>query len=313
MASIFRTTTGDFARSRLPLIAMVFDLGWAQNRAQSFGRSSLARQACPSPKRKSNETGRSMAAPENHAASAKESSPTCCAVEMRGSKLCGRPIHQAPVSDPTPVCLMHSHDPKKSDLEFQKEFEAVLKAATSEENATANFTGFVFPSANYRGRDFVAWSLLWETTFTNNTDFGGVTFTKGAHFGGAKFTKKVTFGEANFMEGSYFRCAEFMQDASFGEATFKEEADFLEARFTKNVDFGKTSFTRADFFEATFMQEASFVGATFSQSVDFSHVTFTQDADFNCVEFVQDAYLGATFGQKSAADWGRLIRTSPKI
>jgi uncharacterized protein YjbI with pentapeptide repeats len=194
--------------------------------------------------------------------------------------------------------LMHSHDPQKSDLEFQKEFEAVLKAATPEEDATADFTGFVFPSANFRGRDFAAWCLFLGATFTKDADFGNVTFTKGVSFGGAQFTENAAFGEANFMEGGYFRCALFMQDASFGEVTFKGEADFLEAKFTKNADFNKATFAQnADFFEATFMQKGSFVGATFSQGVDFSEVTFTRDADFNCVEFVQDAHLGATFAQ----------------
>ena len=55
-------------------------------------------------------------------------SPQACPVPMWSSEPCGRPIHHAPDHDVTPVCLMHSRDPEKG-VTFQKEFEAILKAA----------------------------------------------------------------------------------------------------------------------------------------------------------------------------------------
>ena len=196
---------------------------------------------------------------------------------------------------------MHSRDPQKSDAEFQREFEAILKIASSGEDATAHFEGFIFPSANYRGREFAPWCMFWGATFMRDADFGAVMFMKSVSFNGAKFTRNTKFDEVTFVDGAHFRETVFMQDVSFGEARFKDEADFFKTSFTKNADFGKVSFAKnADFFEASFTRDAQFSGATFAQAARFSGATFVKKSDFNGARFTQNAkFSRATFGQDS--------------
>jgi uncharacterized protein YjbI with pentapeptide repeats len=197
---------------------------------------------------------------------------------------CGRPIHRFS-GDETPVCLMHSRDPQKSEEEFQKEFDSILNNVGER---TANFTAFVFPAARYLQREFKA-----ECLFTR------ATFTQDANFDGAIFTQDANFGRATFTQDANFRVATFTQAADFSWATFTQDADFVRAIFTRAADFSWATFTRAaDFSWATFTQDANFSGATFTQAADFSWATFTQDADFSMVTFTQDAHFRrATFTQ----------------
>ncbi len=52
-----------------------------------------------------------------------------CPAKM-DNRTCGRPIYDAPSGvDEIPVCLMHSRDSKKSDSDFQGEFERILAEA----------------------------------------------------------------------------------------------------------------------------------------------------------------------------------------
>src|SRR5712692_10555153 len=108
-------------------------------------------------------------AAEDQATSEESSSPGGCPVEMHKGKLCDRPIyHMQSAYDQTPVCLMHSRDPGKSDAAFQEEFEAILKAAG---NGIADFTAFVFPSANYEKREFKAPCVFSGARFAQDAYF----------------------------------------------------------------------------------------------------------------------------------------------
>jgi len=213
-------------------------------------------------------------------------------------KRCGRLIHHAPTHDETPVCLMHSHDPEKSDEEFQVEFEAILQRAG---NGVADFTGFVFPSAKYTKREFTPVCLFVGATFIQNADFSIAMFTQNAHFLDATFTQNADFNIATFTRNAHFREAKFTQNANFVVATFTQDADFRIARFTQDADFSIATFTQnADFSIARFTQDADFSIARFTQNADFREAKFTQDADFNEATFTQNAYFnGATLTQSA--------------
>jgi uncharacterized protein YjbI with pentapeptide repeats len=125
---------------------------------------------------------------------------------------------------------MQSRDPNKDDAEFQAEFKRVLKEAGDE---IADFTRFVFPSANYSGREFAALC-----------SFVGATFTQGANFLGATFTQDANFNEATFTQGANFFGAAFTKGANFSGATFTQVADFLRAKFMGPAEFRETTFRR---------------------------------------------------------------------
>jgi len=208
-------------------------------------------------------------APASAGAMQEDESPEGCPMVMFG-KHCGRPIHLAPNHDAIPVCLMHSRDPQKSDADFQKEFETILKAAG---NGIADFSGFVFPSAGYQGREFKAKCV----------------------FSGATFTQAANFYRATFTQDTFFSSATFAQYASFGGATFTQNAGFYRATFTQNADFVGATFTQyASFGEARFAQNASFIGATFTQKANFGSATFVQKANFKNAKFLEAAEFRET-------------------
>ncbi len=147
---------------------------------------------------------------------------------------------------------MHSRDPEKDDSEFQKEFDAILKAA-AESDTVADFMEFVFPSANYEGREFRARcsfvlaifsqkANFRRARFAQEASFTGATFAQEAIFGDAKFTQDATFPRAEFAQDANFRGAEFAQRADFIGATFAQEADFTLAKFLASADFSATKF-----------------------------------------------------------------------
>jgi len=226
---------------------------------------------------------------EDRASQEKGGAGEGCPVEMQGGKRCGRPIHTEPGStyDEEYVCLMHSRDPRKSEEEFQREFEATLEAAGK---SIADFAMFVFPSAKYRRRKFAAVCR-----------FEGATFSGHADFSQAEFTRDAYFRSAAFMQTANFNGAMFSQDAYFGGATFTQNVSFPEARFTKDADFNRVRFTQvANFRGATFGQEARFEGVWFTWNVSFNRATFVNIATFNYATFAQNAkFKGATFRQKA--------------
>jgi len=196
--------------------------------------------------------------------------------------------------DENPVCLMHSRDPEKSDAEFQKEFERILRHAG---DGLADFSGFIFSGSDYRGREFVAQCGFDHATFTQGANFWGAAFKQNAAFQGATFTQEANFyfvtfkqsadfGGVTFTRGANFEHARFTQDARFSSARFAHDALFYGATFTSDIRFDHAEFTRrANFFGATFARGANFFAAEFAQDADFSYAAFAQRAEFSLSTF----------------------------
>jgi uncharacterized protein YjbI with pentapeptide repeats len=159
-----------------------------------------------------------------------------CQVEMLSGR-CDCQIYSAPEHDEEPACLLHSRDPQKSDSEFQQEFERVLKEAT-DRNEVADFTRFIFPSAQYAHREFKTRCRFDHATFTQKADFSDATFTN-AIFSDATFTQNAIFDRATFMQIGYFYGATFTQEA---------EAYFCRATFIKGANFENATFAREAYF-----------------------------------------------------------------
>lgn len=251
---------------------------------------------------------------------------------MHLGKVCGRPIQSPWVSDSPPVCLMHSHQPGKSDEEFQKAIEEIFQAAqanlaSGDERSYADFTKFVFPSATYGNRTIYVRCVFNEATFTEDTRFNNVafcgsvsfistTFAKAADFRETTFDRESAFdratfnGPANFTSvnldhnGSFmqtafeqadFEGAKFVEDANFSSATFAREASFIRARFRRYVSFLAVKFNGAtNFFGAEFTQEADFRAATFTQDTNFIQSIFTLGAAFHDATFTEHAFFNDT-------------------
>lgn len=232
---------------------------------------------------------------------------------------CGRPIYTAGSGvNKEPVCLMHSRDPDKDDAAFEAEFARTLRDAGE---GVADFTKFVFPSANYRGRRFKPACIFLEATFTQGADFTDATFMQRADFRQvafkedtsfflATFTQHAGFSEATFAQAADFNSATFTRDVDFSQATFTGHASFVEARFARAAKFVYATFTgAADFSLARFTQDAHFSGATFTQAATFARATFTREANFIEAKFAQAAsFLGVTFMQDASFTEARLER-----
>lgn len=215
-----------------------------------------------------------MARPWENASASLPAPAGDCPVEMLDVHYprCGRPIHSAPAHDETPVCLMHSRDPKKHDAEFQKEFERVLEAAGT---GIADFTRFVFPSANYSEREFKAKCSFFDATFSQEADFFKAKFTQDADFSQAKFISNACFSRATFTQCADFMQARFTHDAYFHNTTFAPHAFFSRATFMRHANFNYAVFTGVAFFVgAEFRRKASFTSATFHLIADFDSATF---------------------------------------
>ncbi len=205
-----------------------------------------------------------------------------CPVEMDEWQRCGRSIYTAPAGlDEEPVCLMHSRDPNKDDAAFQQEFERILRDAGE---GVADFTKFVFPTANYSYREFKPACIFEGATFTREADFIGATFTQDAHFFVAKFNQDGYLSEATFTKA-----------ADFSGAVFTRNAVFLGARFTQDAVFSIAGFTQAaNFVKATFRQAANFLGATFTKDAFFTEARLEKEADFRWATFKERAEFRET-------------------
>ena len=177
---------------------------------------------------------------------------------MIENKPCGRPSVGPPV-DGVSYCLMHAPQ-GKDDTAFQEEIERILDEAERilDEAGTggADFTRFVFPSANYEGREF-----------KTNCGFFGAIFKQNAQFGNAVFEQGADFIEATFEQNADFTQALFNGDANFTDATFAQDANFYVTTFAQDANFRSATFTRAASFEA-----AKFLGAA-----AFRETKFRQD------------------------------------
>ncbi len=180
------------------------------------------------------------------------------------SEPCGRAIHNAPAGvDKEPVCLMHSNDPSKNDAQFQQELDRTLAEAG---DGLADFSDFVFPSANYRHREFKASCLFLRATFTQAADFGWASFTRAAHFADATFTQDASFIEARFTRGADFRATTFTQATLFRETVFREDSGLVAWLL-----FGLATFEKPEavVFYRTYLGQALF------SNCDVSKVTFS--------------------------------------
>jgi uncharacterized protein YjbI with pentapeptide repeats len=255
-----------------------------------------------------------------------ERSEQGCAVKMHDGRPCGRPIFGAyPILGGTPVCLMHSRDPKKDGKAFQEEIERILAIAR---DGVADFSNFVFPSFTLQERAVVARCIFRMATFTGFSDFSRVefredadfratTFEGPADFDGAVFTRSANFrealfkGHAGFMNAIFygptgFTLAKFADDAYFGGSTFVSRALFLDARFLGTAEFswctfdGDADFRWGDFKKAAEFRrmkcaaEADFREASFSDSAIFEESTFVRKAIFHKCRFRSIADLSST-------------------
>lgn len=174
---------------------------------------------------------------------------------------------------------MHSRDPQKSDSEFQQEFERILTEAT-DRNKVADFTRFIFPSAEYAHREFKTRCWFDYATFTQKADFSNATF------------RNATFSHATFTENTSFYCARFEQIAYFYGVGFTKEANFCRAMFMQGADFSDATFTQnAIFLCAEFTQRAKFEKTTFAELVHFNQAQFSVSAAFRETIFRGDRKL----------------------
>lgn len=237
-----------------------------------------------------------------------------CATKMWYDKLCGEPIHPAPPGvDPTPVCLMHSHDPNKSDTDFQAKFKSILKSAEEEgkkrreegkerrkgkEEIIADFTRFVFPSANYESWVFNVKCTFEDATFTRKADFSRATFVFDARFPEAKFKngadfRRATFkGVANFFQASFIPepISPGMTDIDPSDVHLLSSGDFRWVAFKSDAFFSKATFQQVGTFHAAeFKRAARFVETRFVQIGDFTRGQFFGATEFRGTNFRQDA------------------------
>jgi uncharacterized protein YjbI with pentapeptide repeats len=246
-----------------------------------------------------------------------------CGVKMHDDKPCGRPIHSAPELDHEPVCLMHSHDPEKSDEDFQAEFERILTEA-DRMGMDADFSGFVFRSSNCAKKIFASACRFRHAIFTLKADFTDAEFTQQVDFTRARFAQEIDFTRAAFRQTADFISTEFLSDAYFHEATFGGETNFQSATFKQSVifygsvfteaaDFTSVAFTwSADFIDAKFRQDTNFLyakfngggifaSAEFSRDINFERATFTLGADFRGVRFGRNSDFAETIFSNDAS------------
>lgn len=183
----------------------------------------------------------------------------------------------------------------KDDGAFQLEIQQILSAAG---HGLADFTRFVFPSANYKHKPFDAECVFVGAKFHNRTEFIGATFAGGADFHGASFTEGADFAGATFSRGANFISARFHQVTGFSGANFAAGADFTWAKFLETALFHKSKFNdqtsfheagftkTADFSEAIFDRDASFYGAIFEQDAKFNSARLADLADFTRAKFL---------------------------
>ena len=230
----------------------------------------------------------------------------CCAVPMQGMRPCGRSSWGAVING-NHFCLMHSPSSKDADA-FQQEFERILNDAG---DGVADFTGFVFPSSNYDGRQFEARCLFGRASFSGKVTFTGTTFRQKANFSYATFEDDAYFSRATFAQGVIFAGVRFKEWADFGVGNFAQEADFVTATFTW-TNFKRATFVdQANFALATFTKgRPIFREATFAGKVDFWQVKFPQGASFSSATFAQEANFKETRFEQEVIFWGTTFRGS---
>ena len=211
-----------------------------------------------------------------------------CPVLMgeRGASRCGRKVGIIALgADEEPVCLMHTKGLFKQAgsflADFWQEFERTLTAAGESE---AHFEGFVFPRADFRGREFRADCHFGSCVFAGESLFSRATFKQGADFRNADFANDADFNGAAFAQGASFTMASFQRNALFGGTIFSDEGDFIAASFSGIAQFSG----------ARFQESAIFSSAVFSQAAFFADAEFRGVANMNRCEFLEQAEFRRT-------------------
>jgi hypothetical protein len=207
-----------------------------------------------------------------------------CPVLMREGKPCGRPVVGSILVGGHYVCFMHILDAGKDKNEFQNEIERILTEAGT---GVADFTEFVFPAAQYAGREFKPSCVFGGAKFVDSANFSEAVFMQDADFFGVSFSKTAEFVNTTFKQGAVFARATFALDANFFEATFEQDAGF---------------------YFATFTQEASFPNAMFTRGANFLSATFTQDARFDDARFIRDTFFASSEFRGPAIFGGALFK-----
>jgi len=152
----------------------------------------------------------------------------------------------------------------KDGAAFQREFERILDEAGT---GVADFTLFVFPSADYERREFKARCVFYNVAFAQPAVFFEARFEQDAEFTGAAFKHNAIFGKAWFMGNVTFLVARFDQEADFSQTTFSRDAEFSGATFAQH----------AEFIAAAFKLVAYFIGAKFLGTAGFRGTEFRED------------------------------------
>jgi uncharacterized protein YjbI with pentapeptide repeats len=186
-----------------------------------------------------------------------ETTSDSCPVDMGDGRPCGRPLRvrgsrshdgeKELLLDKS--CLMHSKDRSKDAHQFQEEINAILHGSSTHHrgldrnnNEVYDFTGFIFPSA-----DFEEWTaekkvLFSRCQFRGNADFMFCTFDADVEFDYAAFAQAAWFMDANFVGRCGFMGVTFEGEVDFTRTNFYSYADFLFATFYESTVFEETYF-----------------------------------------------------------------------
>lgn len=220
-----------------------------------------------------------------------------CPVLMHNKRLCGRPLYNAPAgSDSKPVCLMHSQDRQKSEVEFTGEFNEILKVAKSE---AADFTGFVFAPVQVARKVFSAKCVFDRALFRGLVDDET-----------GRPSERAEFGGAEFQQGASFDGAVFEAEVSFTGTKFGGYVDFSNARFLKFACFNTADCKKGvTFFNATFVGEVVFNWAVFAETVNFERAKFQMPVEFRETTFRKDETkkAGLIFSLAEFSDPGAVV------
>jgi len=184
-------------------------------------------------------------------------------------------------------CIFHDPNPDKDKVLFEQKLkEKIEKDRIKKEKY--DFSGFVFPYANFKGFKFDKYADFSNAHFYGNINFSGAIFQNGVSFTGATFHSLADFEETQFLNNA----------PKFDNAIFEKEVHFINTYFEGGGHFVQTTFKDYVFFtrelnsqKMTFGGEASFDKAVFEGegSVEFRNVTFGGLADFNNVTFGEKA------------------------
>jgi uncharacterized protein YjbI with pentapeptide repeats len=183
---------------------------------------------------------------------------------------------------------MHSLDPAKDDIQFQKEIDLIIVMSTTT-TGLADFTRFIFPTAQYMVRAFPAYCAFTNAAFLKEANFYGASFEHGADFQSARFEATATFTRAKFGSETNFHSAIFKGEAHFS-TDFSHKVSFVMAQFVQ----------KASFYNASFAEKATFGSVKFEGDAVFARTVFHQDGDFGNVDFFKQAFFAyAAFEQKA--------------